>query len=103
ERDHIRVELGDKQHTLAHRQTAVEPAAADRRNRLADLRPVLPQDLTGLGIEREDVVVPGADIHDAVFDQRRRLVRIFAAEPGAFEAGHPGSLLLLDLVHAYPL
>ena len=52
---------------------------------------------TGLGIEREDVVVAGADVHDAVFDERRRLVRIFAAEPGAFEAGHPGSLELLDV------
>ena len=31
-------------------------------------------------------------IHDAVFDERRRLGRIFAAEPGAFETGHPGPL-----------
>jgi len=45
---------------------------------------VLPQDLAGLGIKREDVVVAGADIHDAVFNQRRRLKRILAAKPGAF-------------------
>src|ERR1700746_1034950 len=38
----------------------------------------------------------GTDIHDPVFDERRRLERIFAAKPGAFEAGHPGSFELLD-------
>src|SRR6516164_10880077 len=94
---HIGVELAYEQHSLAHRQPAVQPAAADGRDLLADAGPMLPQDLTGLGIEREDIVVAGADVHDAVFDERGRLERVFTAKPGALEAGHPGSLELLDV------
>src|SRR5205807_3377664 len=85
------IELADEQHSLAHRQPSVEPAATNGRDRLADAGPVLPQDLAGFGIEREDVIVPGADIHDAVFDERRRLERILTAKSGALEAGHPGA------------
>src|SRR5580704_15953102 len=36
-------------------------------------------------------------IRDPVFDQRRRLERILAAEPGALEARHPGSSELFDV------
>ena len=58
---------------------------------------MLPQDLAALGIEREDIIVAGNHIHDAVFDEWSRLERIFATKPGSFEAGHPGSLELLDV------
>jgi len=34
---------------------------------------MLPQDFASLGIEREDIIVPGGDIHDATFDERCRL------------------------------
>src|SRR5215469_4425874 len=97
ERDHIGVKLAEEQHPLAHRQPAVEPAAAHGRDGLADAGPVLPDDPAGLGIEREHVVVAGYYVHDAVFDERRRFERIFTAEPGALKAGHPGPFELLDV------
>jgi hypothetical protein len=73
ERDDIGVQLTEEQHPLAHPQSTVEPAAAYRRDLLADAGPVFPKDLAGLGIEREDIVVAGNHVHDAVFDERRRL------------------------------
>src|SRR5262249_55856394 len=83
ERHDIRVELAQEQHPLAHRQPAVQPAAADGRDLLADLGPMLPEDLAGLGVEREYIVVASDDIHDAVLDEWRRLERILAAKPRA--------------------
>src|ERR1700730_18965790 len=38
-----------------------------------------------------------ANIHDAVFDERRCLERVLTAEPGTLEAGHPRSFELLDV------
>ena len=94
ERHDIGVELAEEQHSLAHRQAAIVPAAADAGELLVDTRPALPQDLACLGVQREYIVIAGDDVHDAVLDEWRRFERILAADPGALQAGHPGSLEL---------
>src|SRR5580704_17048798 len=96
ERDDIGVQLAEEQRPLAHRQAPVEPTAAYGRDLLVDARPPLPLDFAGLRVKRENVVVAGYHVHDPVFDERRRLRRVLASKPGAFETGHPGTLELLD-------
>src|SRR5207244_3765488 len=93
----IGIELAEKQQPFAHRQTTIVPAAANSRDLLVDARPALPQNLAGFGIEREDVVVAGDDIHDAVLDERRRLERVLAGKAGALEPRHPSALELLSV------
>src|SRR4030095_296166 len=93
----IGIELTEKHHTLAQRYAAVHPAAADGINLLIDARPVLPEELTGLGVHRKGVIVARDHVHDAVLDERCGLVRVLATEPRAFEADHPGALEVLDV------
>jgi hypothetical protein len=98
ESNEIGVELAEEQHSFTHSQAAVEPATAYRRDLLVDSRPALPKHFPRLCVEREHVVIAGDHVHDPVLDERRRLARVFPAGPGALEAGHPGSLELLDVV-----
>src|SRR6266478_9548972 len=90
------VELAEKQQPLTHGQTAVGPAAAER-TLPRDSGPVLPEDFSSLGIEREDVVVAWYDVDDAILHKRRCLEGVFGIEPRAFEAGHPGPFELLNV------
>src|SRR3984893_1196455 len=79
ERHNIGVELTEEQQAFAHRQAAVNPAAADRRDLLVDPGPPFPQNLAGLGVECENVLIAGHDIHDPVLDQRRGLEGVLTA------------------------
>src|SRR6266496_1761137 len=45
----------------------------------------------------QDIVVAGDDVHDAVLHKRGCLQRVFAAEAGPLEAGHPRPFELLDV------
>jgi len=98
EGNNIGIELAQENFALAHRQPAVQPAAANCGDRLLDARPALPQGLASLRIQREHVIVTGDDIHDAVLHQRRRFGRILAAHPRPLQTGHPGALQLLHIV-----
>jgi len=98
EGDHVGIELTQKQHALAHRQAAIEPAAADGGDLLVDAGPALPFELTGLRVQREHVVVAGDDIHKPILHQRRRFRGVLAAHPGALQAGHPRALELFHIV-----
>src|SRR5262249_15103612 len=82
---HGRIELAKEQQPLAHRQTAVHPPAAGRGDLLVDAGPVLPQELAGLRVESEDVIITRDDVHDAVLDERRRFEGVLAAQAGALE------------------
>src|SRR5262249_47893870 len=93
----IGVELAEKHHPLTQRHATVYPAAADGTDLLIDARPVLPEELTGLGIHRKGVVVARDHVHDAILDERRGLVRVLAAVRGSFESDHPGALEVLDV------
>ena len=97
QRDDVGVELAEVDLSFSHRKTAIDPAAADRRDGLIDAGPVFPDHLAGLGVEREHVIVAGDDIHDAVLHERRRLEGIFAAEARALQARHPRALELPDI------
>src|SRR5262249_12494052 len=55
--DDIGVKLAKEHQPFAHRQTTIDPAAADSRDLLVDAGPVLPEDLTGLGTQREDIII----------------------------------------------
>src|SRR6516225_7449478 len=72
-------------HDTAEIPDVDEPSAHSRR-RLANGIPggVLPFQLAGLEIDREEVPVPGADVHDAVRDRGGRLDRL-AGLIGPFE------------------
>ena len=89
QRHDVGVELTEKEQPLAHGQTAIDPAAAEGRDLLVEVGPVLPENCPGFGIEGEDIVVARDDVHDAILDQRRCLQGVLGTEPRAFEAGHP--------------
>src|SRR5215813_15538102 len=74
----VGVELAEKHHPLAQRDAAVDPAAADGADLLIDARPVLPEELPGLGVDRKGVIIARDHVHDAVLDERRALVRVLA-------------------------
>src|SRR5207249_5567073 len=93
----VGIELAEEELALAHGQAAIHPAAAHGRDLLVDAGPVFPDDLPGLGVEREDIVVPRDDVHDAVLHEWRGFERVLPTGPGALEAGHPRALELLDV------
>ena len=60
ERAHLAVELAEVDAAVAERDAAVQPAAADGRDLLVEVRLVLPEDLAAVDRDGEDVVVAGA-------------------------------------------
>ena len=90
-------DLGDEHLAVADRDAAVAEPAAYGRDRLhRNVRVVHPKLLSGRGVEREDVVVSGRDVHHALVDDRRCLLRV-RARAAALQVDLPGELQLADV------
>ena len=94
--DKRRVELGDEDLALPEGHSAICLAATNtqvfERRQIGVVRPL---DLTRRRLEREDVIVRRADIHNTVDHQRLRLERGAAAHHARVQ--YPGGLELRDV------
>src|SRR5206468_12256582 len=97
ERDDHAVKLSEVDAAVAERDAAVEPAAADRRDLLVDARRVVPEDLPARDGDREDVVVAGRDVDDALVDDGLALGRVLRRYGRAFEMRPPDAFQLGDV------
>src|SRR3954447_22774076 len=105
ERDDVGGQGGDEDLALRHGDAAVDVAAAQRHVERGG-GPVLPQEVSVLGVEGPDPAVPARDVYDAVDDARRglervgRLARVQPYGPGLEDPGGSELLngLLVDLV-----
>src|SRR5258707_15512079 len=70
ERDELAVELPDVQPPVAERDAATNPATAERRYALVEVRPVLPEDLARRDVDGERVVDARRDVdHPLVLER----------------------------------
>lgn len=96
ERDELAVELADVHLAVAERHASARPAAADGRDLLIQLRPVLPFRRASARVDGEHVVGPGDRVDHAVVGDRLGLSRVLAA--GArLEMDVPDPLQLSDV------
>ncbi len=72
ERHHDRVLGGEVDLVAVQRDAAL--GVVQRAEAFGQLALVAPDQVAGLGVERQDLVVGRGDVHDAVVDDRRRLV-----------------------------
>jgi hypothetical protein len=59
-------------------------------------RAIFPDEVAGLAVQREDLLLAGGDIHHAVFHDGRALLRKPRAESG-LQASHPCALQCFDV------
>ena len=97
ERDDLAVELSLVHLSVADRDAAVQPTAADRVDLLVEVPLVLPEDLAGLDVDGEDVVLAGRDVDHAVVDDRLALARVLRLGPRTPQIGLPDALELLHV------
>jgi len=93
----IAIEMTEENFAAADRDAAIVPPAADGADVLLNPGFALPDQRAGFAVERKHVVIPGSDVHDSVFDDRRAFEGIFRTEAGP-EMCDPGPLEIPDIV-----
>ncbi len=97
ERDELGVELADEDLAVAHAGAATGPAAARPRLGGVDIRLVAPQHLAGIDADREDVVLAGLDVDDAVIGEDLSLIAVARVLARSVERGPPDRLQIGDV------
>ena len=97
EGDERPVELPDVDLPLAERDPAALPAAADDRDRLVEVRLVLPENLAGVGADGEDVVLAGRHVDHALVLERLALGGVLRSEPRLAQMRQPDAPEVLDV------
>src|SRR5690606_16069751 len=96
--DERAVELPAEALAVAEADSEARPAAADHGAEVRiEVRPVIPKDLAGLDVYREDVVRARHDVERALVDDRLRLARILRADAGAPEPRAPDAFEARDV------